>query len=45
VDETGLGSCPVTGFGISNIEPSGSTNRGLKLWEITDGCFLGCSAV
>jgi len=24
VDGTGSGSCPVTGFGISGVEPSGS---------------------
>jgi hypothetical protein len=24
VDGTGSGSCPVAGFGISNVEPSGS---------------------
>jgi hypothetical protein len=27
VDGTGSGSCPVTGFGISGVEPSGSATR------------------
>jgi hypothetical protein len=29
VDGTGSGSCPVTGFGISGVEPSGSATREL----------------
>ena len=29
MDGTGSGSCPVAGFGISGVEPSGSANRGL----------------
>jgi len=29
VDGTGLGSCPMEGFGNSDVEPSGSANRGL----------------
>jgi hypothetical protein len=29
VDETGSGSCPVAGFGISGVEPSGSATREL----------------
>jgi hypothetical protein len=28
VDETGSGSCPVSGFDISGVEPSGSAARG-----------------
>jgi hypothetical protein len=27
VDGTGSGSCAVTGFGISGVEPSGSATR------------------
>jgi hypothetical protein len=27
VDGTGSGSCPVVGFGISGVEPSGSATR------------------
>jgi hypothetical protein len=27
VDGTGSGSCPVAGFGISGVEPSGSATR------------------
>jgi hypothetical protein len=29
VDGTGSGSCPVAGFGISGVEPSGSSTREL----------------
>jgi hypothetical protein len=29
VDGTGLGSCPMTGFGTSGVEPLGSATRGL----------------
>ena len=29
MDRTGSRSCPVSGISISNVEPSGSTNRGL----------------
>ena len=29
MDGTGSGSCPVAGFGISGVEPSGSATRGL----------------
>jgi hypothetical protein len=29
VDGTGSGSCPVAGFGISGVEPSGPTTREL----------------
>jgi hypothetical protein len=29
VDGTGSGSCPVAGFGISGVEPSGSAAREL----------------
>jgi hypothetical protein len=29
VDGTGSGSCPVTGFGISGVEPSVSATREL----------------
>ena len=29
MDETGSGSCPVAGFGISCVEPSGSATREL----------------
>jgi hypothetical protein len=28
VDGTGSGSCPVAGFGISGVEPSGSATAG-----------------
>jgi hypothetical protein len=28
MDGTGSGSCPVAEFGISGVEPSGSTTRG-----------------
>jgi hypothetical protein len=31
VDGTGSGSCPVAGFGISGVEPSGSATRELKV--------------
>jgi len=31
VDGTGSGSCPVEGFGISGVEPSGSASRGLEI--------------
>jgi hypothetical protein len=27
VDATGSGSCPMAGFGISGVEPSGSATR------------------
>ena len=27
MDGTGSGSCPVTGFGISGVEPSSSASR------------------
>jgi len=27
VDGTGSGSCPMAGFGISGVEPSGSATR------------------
>jgi hypothetical protein len=27
VDGTGSGSCPVVGFGISSVEPSGSATK------------------
>jgi hypothetical protein len=27
VDGTGSGSCPMAGFGISDVEPSGSATR------------------
>jgi hypothetical protein len=27
VDRTGSGSCPMAGFGISGVEPSGSVTR------------------
>jgi hypothetical protein len=29
LDRTGSGSCPVTGFGISDVEPSDSATREL----------------
>jgi hypothetical protein len=29
VDGTGSGSCPKTGFGINDVEPSNSADRGL----------------
>jgi hypothetical protein len=29
MDGTGSGSCPVAGFGISGVEPSGSATRQL----------------
>jgi hypothetical protein len=29
VDGTGSGSCPMAGFGISGVEPSGSVTREL----------------
>jgi hypothetical protein len=29
VDVTGSGSCPMPGFGISGVEPSGSATRRL----------------
>ena len=29
MDGTGLGSCPMEGFGTSGVEPSGSAARGL----------------
>jgi hypothetical protein len=29
MDGTGSGSCPMAGFGISGVEPSGSTTRDL----------------
>jgi hypothetical protein len=29
VDVTGSGSCPMEGFGISGVEPSGSATREL----------------
>jgi hypothetical protein len=31
VDGTGSGSCPVAGFGISGVEPSGSATRELVI--------------
>jgi len=31
VDGTGLGSCPMAGFGISCVELSGSATRDLNL--------------
>jgi hypothetical protein len=34
VDGTGSGSCPVAGFGISGVEPSGSATRETKLLGI-----------
>jgi hypothetical protein len=33
VDETGSGSCPVAGFGISGVEPSGSATKELSVRE------------
>jgi hypothetical protein len=32
VDGTGSGSCPMTGFGISSVEPSGSAMTVLVRW-------------
>jgi hypothetical protein len=32
VDGTGSGSCPVAGFGISGVEPSGSASRASVLF-------------
>jgi hypothetical protein len=32
VDRTGLGSCPMAGFGISRVEPSGSAITVLVRW-------------
>jgi hypothetical protein len=32
VDRTGSGSCPVMGFGISGVEPSGSVTTDLREW-------------
>jgi hypothetical protein len=32
VDGTGLGSCPVAGFGISGVGPSGSATTVLVRW-------------
>ena len=29
MEGTGSGSCPMTGFGIKGVEPSGSSARGL----------------
>ena len=29
MDGTGSGSCSMSGFGISGVEPSGSSTRGL----------------
>jgi hypothetical protein len=34
VDGTGSGSCPVVGFGISGVEPSGSVTRVTDLMGI-----------
>jgi hypothetical protein len=34
VDGTGSGSCPVAGFGVSGVEPSGSSIGELKLLEL-----------
>jgi hypothetical protein len=35
VDRTGSGSCPVAGFGISSVEPSGSATDDLVSWLLT----------
>jgi hypothetical protein len=35
VDGTGSGSCPVAGYGIGGVEPSGSTTRELVKCERT----------
>jgi hypothetical protein len=40
----GSGSCPVVGFGISRIEPSGSTAV-VSSFPVEDDCLLGCCAV
>jgi hypothetical protein len=34
VDGTGSGSCPVSGFGISGVEPSGSATRELLIFRL-----------
>jgi hypothetical protein len=34
VDGTGSGSCPMAGFGISGVEPSGSATRELITLEL-----------
>jgi hypothetical protein len=41
VDGTGSGSCPMAGFGISGVEPSGSATReSVKPWySPTDALF------
>jgi hypothetical protein len=41
VDGTGSGSCPVAGFGISSVEPSGSATRELVISKI-DLREIGC---
>jgi hypothetical protein len=33
VDEIGSGLCPVTGFGVSGVEPMGSATRDLGLCQ------------
>jgi len=40
VDGTGSGSCAMAGFGISGVEPSGSTNR--ELFSEMDLRKIGC---
>jgi hypothetical protein len=42
MDGTGSGSCPVAGFGISGVEPSGSATRELvRKMDLRD---IGCEA-
>jgi hypothetical protein len=43
MDGTGSRSCPVVGFGISSVEPSGSGAREfetLQVCEVINGLFL-----
>jgi hypothetical protein len=44
VDETGSGSCPMAGFGVSSVEPAGSATRELvnsKMERREIGCEDG----
>jgi hypothetical protein len=41
VDGTGSGSCPMVGFGISGVEPSGSATRELVFSKM-DLREMGC---
>jgi len=44
VDGTGSGSCPMAGFGISGVEPSGSVTTSLLNNNVCSGadCCLLC---